>query len=855
MTPLLRRASLRHLLAHPWLIGLSVVGVAVAVAVVVGIDVANSSARRAFELSIEGVAGRATHEIAGGPAGLDEDVYTRLRTELGWRDSAPIVEGYVAPLSAPDRALRLLGIDFLVDETVRSFTPRFAAGNDAAADFLTRPGTAYLGAGLAAELGVGAGDRLPVRADGAVGELEVIGLLAPTDDLAQQALRDLLVVDIASAQEILGLEGRLTRIDLYLAAGESREAREARVRRFLPPGCELVAKTARSGALEQMTRAFRLNLSALSLLALLVGMFLIYNTMTFSVVQRRSLLGTLRALGVTRRQIFGLIVGEALLIGMVGSAVGLAVGSLLAKGLLALVVRTINDLYFALSVTAVALPWTGLLKGAALGLLGTVLAAWRPAWEATSAPPQIVLARSSLERRARRAIRRSSAFGAALLAATAVLLALPGKDLVVSFAALFLFVLGFAALVPAATLAASHLLKPSMRRAFGVLGAMAARGVATTLSRTGVAVAALVIAVSVTIGVGVMVASFRSTLETWLEGTLAADIYVAPAQQRSVGGADSLDPAVLREIERAPEVAFASTFRRVTVASPGGPIDVGATHTDRAAFAAFDFAAGDAEQAWQRFHHEGAAIVSESLAYHRDLDVGAEIVLHTDRGPRAFAVAGVYYDYGSDRGVVTLSRATYDRYWDDREIFSVGIFTRPGVDRDRLLATLRQRVAERMTSDPANIRWTSNRDLRQASLEIFDRTFVITEILRLLAVIVAFIGVLSALMALQLERAREFGVLRANGLTPRQVWGLLSAQCGLMGVVAGFLAMPLGAALAALLIHIINRRSFGWTLHMELPYQILAQAVALAVSAALLAGLYPAYKLARASPALALREE
>ncbi len=843
MTPLLRRSSLRHLLRHPWLAGLSVLGVAVAVAVVVGIDLANASAERAFELSVEGVAGRATHELAGGPAGLDEGLYAKLRAELGMRGAAPIVDG--TAVAADGRALRLFGIDLFVDPTLRSFTPRYGRGGGDAAAFLTRPGTAYLGAGLAAELGVEAGARLAVVAAGEEHEIEVLGLLEPPDDLGREALRDLVIVDVATAQEILGLEGRLSRIDLELADGEA-----AAVERWLPPGTELVAKSARTGALEQMTRAFRLNLTALSLLALLVGAFLIYNAMTFSVVQRRPLLGTLRTLGVTRRQVFGLVLAEAALVGLAGSALGLLAGVALAQGLVRLVAQTINDLYFAVSVQSVAVPWTGLAKGAVLGLGGTVLAALRPAREAAAAPPGTVATRSTLERSARAASRRAAAAGVILLAASAGLLAWPSKSLGLAFGGLFVFVLGFAALVPAATLIATRLLDAPMRRLFGVLGAMAVRGVATTLSRTGVAAQALVIAVSVTLGVGVMVASFRSTLIDWLEVTLRADVYVAPADPGSRGGARTLEPAVLAAIEAAPEVAFATTYRRVRVGSPAGPVDLGALRAERPAFDAFDFLRGDPDAVWRRFQHEGAAIVSESLAYHRDLEVGSEIELATDRGPQTFPVAGVYRDFGADRGVVTLGRATYDRFFDDPEIFSIGVYPRKGVDPGALIETLRSRVGE-----ASNVRWIANRELREASLEIFDRTFVITDVLRLLAVVVAFIGVLTALMALQLERRRELGVLRANGLTPRQVRGLVTAQCGLMGAVSGLLALPLGAALAALLIHIINRRSFGWTLAMEVPPQALVQAVLLALAAALLAGLYPAWRLSRSSPALALREE
>ena len=825
-------------------------GVAVSVAVVVGIDLANASAQRAFTLSVEAVAGRATHEIVGGPTGLDEDLYTRLRTELGIRESTPIVEATVAAADKGGRTFQLLGIDPVVDRTLRSFTPSLTgagglAGDGDPAAFLTHPGAAYLGVELAAELGIDVGGALPIRADGATRALEIVGLLEPADDLGRQALRNLLVVDVASAQELLGLEGRLSRIDLVLEP-EAAAALESR----LPSGTELTPKSARAGALEQMTRAFRLNLTALGLLALVVGIFLIYNTMTFSVVQRRPLLGSMRTLGVTRRQIFGLVIAEAAVIGVVGASLGLALGVVLAEGLGRLVVQTINDLYFVLAVRSVELSPLSLAKGLTLGVAGSVLAALKPAREATAAAPRATLQRSALESEARAAVRRGSLIGAALLTASIALLLLPTKDLIVSFAALFLFVLGFAALVPPTTVIAMRLLSVPMRRLFGVLGAMAVRGVSATLSRTGVAAAALVVAVSVTLGVGAMVASFRSTLIGWLEVTLQADIYVAPADPRARGGAKELAPEILAEIERAPEVDFATTYRRVRVNSSLGPVHLGALRTERPAFAAFDFARGDPDEVWRAFQQEGAAIVSEPLAYHHGLDIGSTVTLTTDRGRRDFSVAGVYYDYGSDRGVVTLSRETFDRYWDDRAIFSIGVFTRDGADRQRLINDLRQRLGER-----DGLSWIANRDLREASLEIFDRTFVVTGVLRLLAMIVAFIGVLAALMALQLERRRELGVLRATGLTPRQVWGLVTTQCGLLGLVSGLLALPLGTALAALLIHVINRRSFGWTLSMELPPQIMLQAVLLALASALLAGIYPAYKLSKASPALALRSE
>jgi putative ABC transport system permease protein len=210
----------------------------------------------------------------------------------------------------------------------------------------------------------------------------------------------------------------------------------------------------------------------------------------------------------------------------------------------------------------------------------------------------------------------------------------------------------------------------------------------------------------------------------------------------------------------------------------------------------------------------------------------------------------VFADYGSEQGVVMVSRRTYDANWDDRGVSSLGLVLAPGADPEAAAAALRAR-----SGGDQDLLIRSNRALREASLEIFDRTFAITAVLRVLATAVAVIGVLSALMALQLERARELGVLRAQGLTPREVWRLVLAETGLLGGIAGVLAVPVGTGLALVLIHVINRRAFGWSIETTLPADVLLQAVGLAVLAALLAGAYPAWRMARTLPAPALREE
>ncbi|HSN89433.1 MAG TPA: FtsX-like permease family protein, partial [Thermoanaerobaculia bacterium] len=358
---LLRRSSLRHLVRHPWQFGLAVLGVALGVAVIVSIDLANSSATRAFTLSSEAVTGRATHQVTGGPEGLPDSAFRRLVLETDI-PAAPVVEGYVfVPRKAgrPGRVLHLLGIDPFSE---RPFRPYLSGGGGTReegtsvdlAPLLTRPGSGVLSALTAREMGVETGGSFSIRIGGAVREISLIGTLEPRDESTRNALNDLLVMDIAAAQEVLGRVGKLDRIDLIVADDSESLLREAAA--ALPPSAQIDRSSARTETTREMTRAFRLNLTALSLLALVCGVFLIYNTMVFSVVQRRTLIGIFRALGVTRGQVFALVLGEAAVVALAGTALGLGAGVLLARELVRLVTQTINDLYFVVSVRELDVP-------------------------------------------------------------------------------------------------------------------------------------------------------------------------------------------------------------------------------------------------------------------------------------------------------------------------------------------------------------------------------------------------------------------------------------------------------------------------------------------------------------------
>ena len=844
----------RYLLRHPWQSALMVLGIALGVAVAVAVDLANASATRAFDYSTDAVAGRATHQIVGGPLGLDESLYVELRREgLVTEDwpAAPIVTDYAYSPQLGDRPFQLLGVDPFAEAPFRNyFWGTGDAPTEGLADLLTRPGAVLLASDTASYYGLAPGDDLSLEVGGYPQPAFVAGLLEPADDLSRRALDGLLMADIATAQELTGRLGRLDRIDLILPATGGDPGPAADLAARLPAGAQIVPTQARTGTIAEMTAAFRLNLLALSLLALVVGVFLIYNTMTFSVVQRRPLFGTLRCLGVTRREVFALVASEALLVGGLGAALGLGLGVLMGQGAVQAVTQTISDLYFVVTVQEIEIAASSLVKGALLGVVATLLAAVPPAWEAASVPARVALSRSGLEGKARRAV-AGVAVGSLVLAAAGVgLLAIPTRSLTISFSGTFSVVIAFAALTPLVTTVVMRVLTRPLGRVWGALGRMAPRNVVTSISRTAIAVAALMVAVSVIIGVSVMISSFRYTVVTWLDQVLQGDVYVSAPSGTSTQATTPLDPAVLPVVDSWPGVERVDLLRTVTVESPDGPVLVHAVYNPN--FGDRPFVSDDlAPDAIWAAMEAGAVVVSEPYANLKGL-TGRDgtVILYTQDGPREFPVAGIYYDYVASQGAISMSLDTYRRLWDDEALTALAVRLAPGIAAGGVARELGDALSplQRLFVRP-------NQALRQEALVIFDRTFAITGALQLLATLVAFIGVLSALLSLQLEKRRELGILRAVGLTARQLWGLVMLETGLMGAVAGLLAMPTGFALSLILIYIINRRSFGWTLQMQVGPEPFLQALAVAVVAALLAGIYPAYKMGKMLTAEALRYE
>lgn len=856
MAPVILRLGLRYISRRLFQAILFIIGVAVGVAVVVAVDLANSSASRAFELSSRSVTGNATHQITGGPNGLSDDLYRELRVDMGLQEIAPLVAEVVRADGIPI-PLRLFGVDPFAEPPFRDYLTQVdVTGGDvdafsALAQFITQPDSVLISQGLADKNDLQVGDTLTLSVGSSVHDVRIIGLLRADDRLSQQALDDLLMTDIATAQELTAMDDRLTRIDLILPDDFNMQLIEER----LPAGAVLSDTGRTGGALDQMTRAFEINLQALSLLAVVVGVFLIYNTVTFSVVQRRPVIGIMRSIGATKRQIFAFILGEAFVLGLVGTVLGLALGMIFGRGMVGLVTQTITDLYLTVNVTTITVDPFTLFKGFVLGIAASTGAAIIPSYDATNTPAAGSMQRSLLEQRTRARLPYITGAAVACGAIGWLLLQVPTDSLIISFAALFFIIFASALMTPLLLTWGMRLAAAIGGRLFGVLGRMAARSIDRSLSRTSVAVAALTIAVSVIIGVSVMIGSFRNTVANWLDNKLAADIYISPPGVGSNASSANADPA-LRELTAAVDgVEQVAASRTVQVNAPDypdlPPVNLNAVDFDLAG-AARGFVWNNAPDGNPRQALEaGQIMVSEPFAFRRNITPDNNtLTLRTDEGNVTFEVFGVFYDYSTDQGTVFMDRDVYDTYFDDPYVSAVAAFVSEDADIETVI---RELETDALTG--YNVTVQSNRQLRESVFEVFDRTFTITVALRLLATLVAFVGILSALMALQLEHTREYGVMRATGMTPAQLRGYTLLQTGYMGIVSGVLSILPGIVLALVLIYVINVRSFGWTMQFNLQTSDIIQAFAVALGAALIAGIYPALRLSTLNTSAAIRSE
>ena len=839
---LLYRLILRPILRQPGRALVILFAVALGDAAVVAIDLAGDAAAGSFHSSMEALAGKNDFEITAA-GGVPEAIVARIATlPYPLRISARI-EDHATVIATGD-TVPLIGID-VVSEANNSGTMIGNVASSEGLGHMNDPDAIWVTGGL----GKAVGEKMKLLVNDQVREYVVRGLIPdPT-----HAGADAILMDIAAAQLATGKSGRVDRILIEIPDLKDFDMWQNELQRALPAGVLLNAQGAETAANRRMLAAFRWNLQMLSGIALLVGAFLIYNAVSVSVVRRRADIGTMRALGASRGAVMGAFILESALFGTVGSLAALPLGRLLAAGAVRMLSTTVNALYVSSRPGTMALSAGSVVLALVAGIGVAVASALAPAREASMVPPMEAMARGRREFDVRVASKRNAVIALVLAVLGALASQAPpigGKPLMGYLSAL-LFVASAALVAPLIVEFATSAGSGGLQRIGGVEALLASRSLGGSLRRTAVLVGALATAIAMMTSVGIMVGSFRQTVLTWLDSELPADLYLGPAGAISADQHPTISPDVADRIMKTAGVESVSRFRAYEIQYEGLPATLAAaSHDPNLPRQHLSFLSGRPSVDVMRELAAGnSAIVSEPFANKHHVKEGDTISLPLGEQRVSFHVAGVFYDYGHEAGFILLDWGTMLRYLPQSAPTNLAVYLAPGADLGQTRTAISKAIANR------SLVMLSNGEIRAQGIRVFDQTFAITYAVEAISVLVAIGGISGALISIVIDRRREFGVLRFLGATSAQIRKLILVEAGLIGILANILGLALGYVLSLVLVYVINKQSFGWTIQFHWPVAVLVASLSAVYMATVLAGLFPARLAVRLDPIEAVYEE
>jgi putative ABC transport system permease protein len=839
---LFSRLILRPLWREPVRTALIIVAVALGVGVVVAIDLAGQAAAGSFHSSIESLSGKGDILITGA-GGIDERLLGKLITLPYNLHFSPRIEHF-ASMEGKGDALPFIGLDLIADTQDSTIE---TAQTDSSSAFATMDNPVWIGSGLPLRIG----DRFRLLINDQLANLTVAGVLKQSGRAA--AISNVVVADIGIAQRVTCKAGKLDSIVVRTPAGSSIDFWRRILRRELPPSVVIEPAGARTDENRKMLAAFRWNLRVLSYIALIVGGFLIYNTIAISVVRRRNEIGVLRALGASRGAILGGFLAEAVFFGTVGSATGLLLGRLMAAGAVRLIGTTVEALYVSSQPAPIHINFAGAATGIALGLFVSALAALAPALEASHVSPIESMARGREEYVVATRSKAGLLLALTMFVLGAAFSLLPPIHRVPFFAygAVVFFIAGTALVIPALITFFVGFAQELVGRVLGVEALLAARSLRAALGRTSILTAALATAVGMTVSIGIMVGSFRKTVTVWMDGQLEADLYLRPAGSVAADQHPTMSPDIADAIEKLPGVASVDRFRAYPISYEGLPATLAGGEASRQPnLAPIHFLPGEDERAILKKLPTGDyAVVSEPFANKHNISVGSTLRLPLGGDTREFKVLGIYYDYSTERGYIVLDRSVLLKYLPDSADSNLSVYLKSGTSIEEARKRIDAVIAGR------GILVMANEKLRKAAINTFDRTFRITYALEAVSILVAVMGVAGALLAMVIDRRRELGLLRFLGSSRGQLRKIILCEAGLLGLLSNAIGLALGSVLSLILIFVINKQSFGWTIQFHLPIAALLIVLSGVYAATVLAGLYPARSALRMNPIEVVHEE
>lgn len=826
MRTLLRTFSWQELRHHPWRSAAAVLAVMLGVALAFSVHLINASALDEFSSAVRSVNGQPDLELRAAQGSFDESLFSSVAQLPQVQLASPVLETQaVAALPGDGRRLplRVLGVDALLLPSIApALMPRPAADADRFA--LMAPDTVFLNAAARNALGEGA-TRLQLRMGTETRELLISGQVAAGGAA-------LAVMDIGAAQDLFGRAGQLTRIDLRLAPGTDRAAfmRTLRESPGWPSKLQIAEPGDAAERVSNLSRAYRVNLTVLALVALFTGAFLVFSVLALSVAKRAQQFALLGVLGLTPRERLQLVLAESLALGLIGSIAGLALGTALAAFGLRVLGGDLGGGYFEGVAPTLRWRWGPALLYGGLGLLAAAVGGWWPARAAQALPEAQTLkglgtahARGGAHKLALLLI----AAGIALATAPAVF----GIPIAAYLSVGFLLVGGIAALPWLIALLYDRLAPLFARRVLPMLAIERARRMRATAA---VAVSGVVASLSLAVALTVMVASFRESVTQWLDVVLPADLYVRSASGGgggSVGGEQAaFTPALVQALSALPGVARTGTLRtRALLLDPARPsvtlisrsLDDDAARSLPLLGAALPVPA------------EAVGIyVSEAMVELYGAKPGApfEPLERAFGGGTRFFVAGVWRDYVRQFGAITMHAPDFERLTGDRSVSDVALWLAPGANEAQVQQAVRALAARELgTADAVEI--ASVGQLRATSLRIFDRSFAVTYWLQAVAIGIGLFGIAASFSAQVLARRKEFGLLAHLGFTRAQVLAVVAGEGAAWTAIGAAAGLGLGLAVAVVLVHVVNPQSFHWTMDLLVPWARLA-ALCVAVVAA-----------------------
>jgi len=791
---------LAPLAQHKGRLAVSVLAIALGVALGYAVQLINAVALNEFSQAVRSLAGEADLEVRGPRAGFDEMLYPRLARLPQVAVASPVLE-VDAKLPRRQETLRLLGMD-----AFRAAYVQPGLIGNAPADMLDllRSDALFLSPAAADWLGVKTGDRLALQVGLAEVSLRVAGLLHGS------GRERLGVMDIAAAQFALGRVGSISRVDIRTRPGTDVDALQAQVQAGLPPG--LIVERPQSDVQRNasLSRSYRVNLNVLALVALFTGGFLVFSAQALSVVRRRSQLALLRVLGVTRGGIARMLLAEGALIGTAGAAIGLAVGYLMAAAVLQRFGADLGAGQFrGLHPDLHAEPWASAL----FFVLGVVVAAagsLAAALDAARAAPAQALKAGDEQTAFARLQPAWPGIGLIVLGLICTVPNPVGGVPLFGYVAIGLMLVGTLALMP--------------RLATGVFGLLPRpRGVGARLAlaqlqgapgQAAVSLAAIVASFSLMVAMAIMVASFRVSLDAWLDRLLPADLYLRTG---AAGETAYLSPQDEARIAALPGVRRAEFLRiQQLLLESGRP---------RVALFARSLDRGDpgrqlalvSEAPSRRAGEPPPLWASEAMVDLYGYALGKVVEVPIAGKWQRFTVAGIWRDYARQHGTVIIERDLYAALSGDRNSNDAALYLAPGASPAAIVQAIRTAIP-----GGANLEFGEPGTIRARSLNIFDRTFAVTYALEAVAVLIGLFGLSSSFGALVLARSREFGMLRHVGMTRRQIGAMLAAEGALVSALGLALGLALGWVISLVLIHVVNRQSFHWSMDLHLPWGLLS---------------------------------